>query len=314
MTRTEHDTWDTASGVGATATGCAAVRAVATTGPDPLFQDPYAALLVRGAGIDAFTQIVAGTVAPTAVLGDIAPALIEGMAVRTRAHDDILLDRARLGLRQVVMLASGLDTRAYRLAWPAATTVFDVDQDTVIRFKTTTLAEHGATPTCDHRPVAADLRYDWAARLTDAGFDRDAETLWLVEGLLPYLPPPAQDGLLETITELSAPGSLLIVENVADTHTPDSELRTQLQQVSEQHGQHGSALDVGALMYDGDRHPTDDYLAQLGWRTTIETADDMYQACGRPLAPGQRPFPDVRTVIATKRDDQPATPPEGTPS
>ena len=118
----------------------------------------------------------------------------------------------RAGIRQVVILAAGLDSRAYRLDWPAGTTVFEIDQPKVLEYKTSTLDAHGADPRAHRIPVAVDLRDDWPAALTDAGFDSAQPTAWLAEGLLPYLPPDAQDRLFELVTTHSAPGSQIAVE------------------------------------------------------------------------------------------------------
>ena len=122
-----------------------------------------------------------------------------------------------------MILASGLDSRAYRLAWPAGTVVYEVDQPQVIEFKTRTLAELGAEPTADRRVVAVDLRDDWPAALRAAGFDPAQPTAWSAEGLLGYLPPEAQDRLLDTITELSAPGSRLATESAPNLEPGDEE-------------------------------------------------------------------------------------------
>ena len=133
--------------------------------------------------------------------------LSEGMAVRTRFFDSFFLDAAAAGVRQAVILASGLDTRAYRLPWPAGTVLYEIDQPQVIEFKTRTLAGLGAAPTADRRAVGVDLRDDWPAALRDSGFDTAQPTAWSAEGLLGYLPPDAQDRLFDNITALSASGS-----------------------------------------------------------------------------------------------------------
>lgn len=73
------------------------------------------------------------------------------------------------GTPQAVILASGLDTRAYRLPWRSGTIVFEIDQPGVLEFKTRTLATLGAEPTAEHRPLALDLRDDWPAALLRGG-------------------------------------------------------------------------------------------------------------------------------------------------
>ncbi|HET9876225.1 MAG TPA: class I SAM-dependent methyltransferase, partial [Mycobacterium sp.] len=216
MARTENDTWDLASSVGATATMVAAARAMAGRTDRPLISDPFAEPLVRAVGVDLFTRLASGEIDP-ADFGDDADSrpsagggpvsmarMTDNMAVRTRFFDDFFLDAADAGIRQAVILASGLDARAYRLAWPAGTTVYEIDQPQVIEFKTRTLTDLGAQPTADRRPVPIDLRDDWSAALQAAGFDPARPTAWSAEGLLAYLPPEAQDRLLDTVTALSA--------------------------------------------------------------------------------------------------------------
>ena len=214
MPRTDSDTWDLATSVGATATAVAAGRALASQGPDALLEDPWADALVRAVGHQHFIKMIDGE-----VLLDNDPlfnrrAMNEQMAVRTRYFDHFFQAAADAGIRQAVILAAGLDTRAYRLNWPAGTTVFEVDQPEVIEFKTRTLTDLGASPSADRRTVAIDLRDDCPAALRQAGFDSRVPTAWIAEGLLVYLPPEAQDRLFDNITALSAPGSRIATEHM----------------------------------------------------------------------------------------------------
>ncbi|OOK71241.1 putative S-adenosyl-L-methionine-dependent methyltransferase ML2640 [Mycobacterium kansasii] len=103
-------------------------------------------------------------------------------AVRTNFFDTYFADAVADGIRQVVILASGLDSRAYRLDWPAGTTVYEIDQPQVLAYKSATLAGNGVTPSADRREVPIDLRLDWPAALRAAGFDPTARTAWLAEG------------------------------------------------------------------------------------------------------------------------------------
>src|SRR5581483_4892893 len=203
MARTHDDSWDLASSVGATATMIAAARALATKNPRGLINDPFAEPLVRAVGLESFVKMVDGLVDFSAI-ENASPArmqtIFNGIGVRTKYFDSYLLAAVDAGVRQVVILASGLDARAYRLHWPAETVVYEVDQPQVIEFKTTTLADIGAQPTAERRPVGIDLRFDWPAALQAAGFDAQAPTAWLAEGLLIYLPPDAQDRLFDNIT------------------------------------------------------------------------------------------------------------------
>src|ERR1700758_3352974 len=214
MTRTDQDSWDLASSVGATATMVAAARAVASTETDAIIDDPYAAPLVRAVGLDFFVRLIDGDLTPGEEDDGERDLRLEtdSIAVRTRFFDDFFLNAARDGIRQSVILAAGLDVRAYRLAWPPGSVVYEVDQPKVVEFKSTAMSDLGAVPTADRRTVSIDLRDDWPATLRRNGFDVTQPTSWSAEGLLMYLPPDAQDRLFEHITELSAPGSKLATE------------------------------------------------------------------------------------------------------
>jgi methyltransferase (TIGR00027 family) len=174
MVRTESDSWDLATSVGATATMVAAQRALAAAGPDPLIDDPFAAPLVRAVGIDVYTRLVDGKIAVEEDSEFDPQRMAQGMAVRTRFYDDFFIDAAHSGIRQAVIMAAGLDARAYRLPWPADTVVYEVDLPEVIEFKTATLGKLGAEPRAERRTVGVDLRDDWPAALRSAGFDPHA--------------------------------------------------------------------------------------------------------------------------------------------
>jgi len=188
MARTDGDTWDLASSVGATATMVAAARAMASKTEHPLINDPFAEPLVRAVGLDLFTRLATGELTPADLEddGDGAPAgvqrMTDNMAVRTKFFDEFFIEATNAGIKQAVILASGLDARAYRLPWPAGTTVYEIDQPQVIEFKSRTLAELGAQPTAHRRAVAIDLRNDWPTALRAAGFDPHQPTAWSAEG------------------------------------------------------------------------------------------------------------------------------------
>ena len=170
MARSEGDTWDLASSVGATATMVAAARAAATKRPQPVINDPFAEPLVRAVGIDLFTRVAAGELDSDADAELGIPRMTDMFAARARFYDDYFAEAGDAGMRQVVIVASGLDCRAYRLAWPDGTTVYEIDQPEVIEFKTATLSEDSAPhPTAEHRTVGIDLREDWPAALQDGG-------------------------------------------------------------------------------------------------------------------------------------------------
>ena len=287
MARTENDTWDLASSVGATATMVAAARAMATIADNALINDPFAEPLVRAVGVDFFTRLVTGELRPEDLDSDSETVgmqrMTDNMAVRTKFFDEFFLTATQAGIRQAVILASGLDARAYRLAWPAGTTVYEIDQPEVIEFKTRTLAELGAEPTAKRRTVAMDLRYDWPSALIEEGFDPNQPTAWSAEGLLGYLPPAAQDRLLDTITELSAPGSRIALESVPNVNPADHEKAIErMRDASERWRDHGFDLDFAELVYLGDRNEAAAYLGDHGWELTRNSVKELFAANGLP--------------------------------
>ena len=276
MPRTDNDTWDLASSVGATATMVATQRALATR--EGLIEDRFAEPLVRAVGHDFFDRLLNGEVS----FEEVDPAFTvrraaESMAVRTRFFDHLFTDAGAAGVRQAVILAAGLDARAYRLPWREDTVVYEVDQPEVIEFKSKTLAGLDAEPTATRRAVAIDLRNDWPQALVDNGFDRSRPTAWSAEGLLIYLPPEAQDLLFDNITALSAPGSRLATEHVPDLNVFQDE---RARRISERMKQYGHDIEMNDLVYHGERSHVVEYLTSLGWQVTVQSMREAYAANG----------------------------------
>ena len=279
MARADNDSWDLASSVGATATAVAASRAVASQGPDALLDDPFAEPLVRAVGLDPFVKIVDGE----AFIDDDPlmnrKTMSEQIAVRTRFFDDFFIAAAEAGIRQAAILAAGLDTRGYRLHWPAGTVVFEIDQPEVIKFKTATLDSLGAAPKATRKTVAIDLRDDWPAALREAGLDPTQPTAWIAEGLLVYLPPDAQDRLLDNVTALSAAGSRLATEHMDMTTMPDD----WAQKLDQRSRWAGSNIKLSELFYPGNRNTAGEYLVSHGWQVTIRSTTEAFAANGFEL-------------------------------
>jgi methyltransferase (TIGR00027 family) len=275
MARTDRDRWDLATSVGATATMVAAQRALSTD--HGFIDDPYAAALVRAVGIDVYTRLVDGEI-PRDEGSEFDPdRMARGMACRTRFFDQQFLDAARSGIGQAVILAAGLDARAYRLPWPQGTVIYEVDLPEVIEFKTLTLSDLGAEPTAERRTVAVDLRDDWATALRSAGFDPQALSVWSAEGLLVYLPDDAQDALFDNITALSAPESRLAFEFVPDTTVFTQDLwRDHHDRMAEL----GFEVDFNDLVYHGHRGHIVEYLNERGWQTSSRTVAELHAANG----------------------------------
>jgi methyltransferase (TIGR00027 family) len=302
MARTHNDSWDLASSVGTTATAVAAQRVLSNR--EGLIDDPYAEPLVRAVGLDFFVRALDGEI-DAEEFERLDPRFnlqraAEGMAVRTRHFDKLFTDAAAAGVRQAVILAAGLDARAYRLPWPDGTTVYELDQPDVIAFKTETLDRLGAQPTADWRTVAIDLRDDWPKALRENGFDSAQPTAWIAEGLLIYLPPQAQDLLFDRIDELSASGSRVATEHIPDVSMFDDE---RSQQISDRLKQYGHDIDMADLIYHGERSDVIEYLTGHGWDVTAESMPDAYAANGFdfPEDGAMGFFADMSYLSAVKR-------------
>ncbi|OBH88195.1 class I SAM-dependent methyltransferase [Mycobacterium sp. E2989] len=298
--RTEGDSWDLASSVGATATMVAASRALASRGPDPLLDDRFAEPLVRAVGHPFFVRMLDGQIP---LDSDDMPLTLqqrrEQIAVRTKFFDDFLTSATSTGIRQAVILAAGLDARAYRLDWTAGTVVYEVDQPEVIAFKGDTLARMGAEPTAERRTVGIDLREDWPTALRDKGFDTAAPTAWIAEGLLPYLPPQAQDRLLDSITALSAPGSRLATENITDMGVFSDERARAMRTAWRKHG---LDIDVAELVWQGERQIAGEHLAATGWAVTRYPTEELYADYGFVVPDNEilRQFRHAITYVSAK--------------
>jgi methyltransferase (TIGR00027 family) len=304
--RTHDDTWDIATSVGSTAVMVAAARAVETDRPNPLIRDPYAKLLVTEAGAGVWESMLDDALVEKVQSFDVeAAAIFQHMrsyqAVRTHFFDAHFAGAGAAGIRQMVILASGLDSRAYRLDWPAGTTVYEIDQPKVLAYKSETLASHGATPSADRREVPIDLRQDWPAALIAAGFDPKAPTAWLAEGLLMYLPADAQDRLFAQVTELSAPGSRIAAETAA-SHADErrKEMRDRFDRITTQLGIERT-VDIQELIYhDADRAEVVDWLNDNGWRATGQNSGDEMRRLNRwvegvPMADDKEAFSEFVT-------------------
>jgi methyltransferase (TIGR00027 family) len=301
MTRTNDDTWDLATSVGATATMVAAARAIATNADQ--LDDPFAEPLVRAVGVTFLTRWAAGELNTDDLDIDGSAWGLQqmpaAMAARTRYFDAFFADAAAAGVRQAVILASGLDSRAYRLDWPAGMTVFEIDQPDVIEFKATTLAGLGAAPKADLRTVAIDLREDWPTALKAAGFDPTKPSAWIAEGLFGYLPPEAQDRLLDAVTALSAPGSRLGTEAVppSDGDVDVDAAREKMREATAKWREHGFDLDFAELGFQGDRNEVGDYLDARGWQSVGTPMRELLITNGFPAIPQADDQPTMADVV-----------------
>jgi methyltransferase (TIGR00027 family) len=257
----------------------AAARALASREPNAIIDDPFAEPLVRAVGMDFFNRLLDGEFGLSDPGGrDGVRLMTNALAVRTRFFDDFFLQATEARIRQAVILASGLDARAYRLPWPAGTVVYEIDQPKVIEFKNATMTSIGAQPTAVRRAVSIDLREDWPAELRRNGFDDTKPTAWSAEGLLVYLPPEAQDRLFDEIAKLSAPGSRLATEYHPDA---GASLSQRAEVMRERWQQHGFDISFADLFYPGERNPVVEYLTEHGWLVTARSRAEMFAEHGR---------------------------------
>lgn len=283
MTRTDSDTWDITESVGATALGVCAARAVETQREDRLFTDPLAQLFVDAAGEGSWGMFTRDAMPDELVEADPdlprrVQTLMDYIASRTAFFDEFFVAATQSGIRQVVILAAGLDTRAWRLPWPDGAIVYELDLPKVLEFKAATLGQNDAQPVANQVGVPVDLRHDWPEVLRQAGFDPAARTAWLAEGLLPFLPAAAQDLLFERVQQLSAPGSRIAVEAFGDEFLDPDRLarhRERLERLRAVRAAPHAMPDVTDLWYLEDRADVADWLGHHGWETSTVTADEL---------------------------------------
>jgi methyltransferase (TIGR00027 family) len=277
MARTDDDSWDITEGVGATALGVAWARSEETLSECPLVTDPYAQRFVDAA-MDRGWRLPRGPIAER------IRAISNYAASRTKWFDEFFIAAGANGIAQAVILAAGLDSRAWRLPWVEDSVVYEIDQPMVLAFKAETLLDE--EPAARYAAVPVDLRQDWPKALRDAGFDSREPTAWAAEGLLPYLPADGQDLLFERIHELSAVGSRVGVESFgAGFFDPEylASRREQLQRMREAAGPDDADVpDVQDLWFIEERTDVAEWLMDHGWQVTAEDAEALMERYCRP--------------------------------
>ncbi|MER6053006.1 SAM-dependent methyltransferase [Streptomyces sp. NPDC020883] len=275
---TEFEQWDIVTGIGLTALGVAAGRALETERPDGLVSDPYADAFVAAA--DAPVPVprrLADTEPLSAAARDMWTSMAAYLGVRSLFFDRFLMTAAAGGITQVVVAAAGLDARAFRLEWPPGVELFEIDQPRVLEFKDGVLDRLGARPRCGRHVVPVDLRDDWPAALEDAGFDRGRATVWLAEGLLPFLSAAAERLLFDRVGRLSAPGSRLAAEHLEPSVlaiVEEPEYRAATRQLG---------VDLVELWHFEDKEDPCRPLTSAGWEVRAVPAYEVAAAYRREL-------------------------------
>jgi methyltransferase (TIGR00027 family) len=272
----------------------AAARAADTESENPLVNDPFARIFVDTAGEGVWNwyeapELPAEVVEAEPELPLRMRSLVDYFASRTAFFDTFFLDATRAGIRQVVILAAGLDARAWRLPWPDGTTVYELDQPRVLDFKVSTLAEHGAEPACNRVGVPVDLRQDWPTALQQAGFDASSPSAWLAEGLMMYLPAAAEELLFSRVHGLTATGSRIAVEALGPNFA-DPETRARQRERMERVQALMAKADPGRqvprsdeLWYFEEREDVGDWLRRHGWEVTVTPSVELMAGYGREV-------------------------------
>jgi methyltransferase (TIGR00027 family) len=283
--RTDDDSWDITTSVGSTALSVATARALEAQKPDPLAIDPFAEVFCRAVGGNASDVLDGKNPEHQLKTPDWGDHFVTFQGARTRYFDDYFRRAADAGVRQIVILAAGLDSRAYRLPWPDATTIFELDRPQVLDFKREVLAEQGAKSTAERREVAVDLRDDWPKALQDSGFDAAKPSAWIAEGLLIYLPAAAQQQLFTGIDALASTGSHVAVEDGAPMPAEAFQAAVESERVANAEGDERSFF---KLIYNEQHAPAQQWFGEHGWTAVATPLADYLREVGRPV-----PGPDT---------------------
>jgi methyltransferase (TIGR00027 family) len=296
--RTDNDTWDIKTSVGSTALFVAAARALEAQKPDPAAVDPYAEVFCRAVGGE-WADLLDGNAPEHPLKTEFGEHFVNFQGVRTKYFDAYFRAAAANGVRQVVLLAAGLDSRGYRLDWPDGTVVFELDQPQVLEFKREVLDRHGAVPTAERREIAVDLRNDWPQALWDNGFNPAKPSAWIAEGLLIYLPATAQHQLFTGIDALAATGSHAAVEDAVPMDSAEFQAKREEERTA------GNDDKFFNLVYNEQHEPAAQWFGNRGWRADATPLPEYLRSAGRPV-----PAPDsdagsmtatISLVSATKR-------------
>lgn len=279
----DHTARSHPDGMAATGLAVAASRAQESRRPDRLFDDDLS---------QCFVDAVPGGVATA---DDEAPFARGYFALRTRWFDDSVRRAVAAGVRQVVILASGLDTRAYRLAMSPDVRVFELDLPETMEFKNHVLAGQAVRPTARRSGIGADLRLDWARALGDAGFDAALDTHWVLEGILPYLTTDAVERLMAQVSQLSASRSSLALEYINRATLELPPLKAMLDELADDGAAWRSSVDDPAA-----------WLAQLGWTCSLTDVASLAHSLGRevPMGMNHDIVGDARCWLAEAARDE----------
>ena len=276
--RTDGDSWDITTSVGSTALFVAAARALEAQKAEPLAVDSYAEVFCRAVG-GQWAELLDDNEPDHQLKSEFGDYFVSFQGARTRYFDGYFRAAADAGVRQVVILAAGLDSRAYRLPWPDGTKIYELDQPQVLDFKREAMAAHGHKPTAERREIGVDLRDDWPQGLKDNGFDASMPSAWIAEGLLMYLPATAQDQLFVGIDTLASSGSHVAIEESMPISAEEFTAA-----VEEERAAGGTQGPFFQLVYNEQHAPAAQWFAGHGWTAVATPLTGYLRAVGRSLA------------------------------
>lgn len=257
-----------ASLLGATAGWTASVRSLESVRSDALFNDPWAASLAGTEGEAWIAQRTPDSVLP--------------IVLRTRFFDDFLMrSMQQTEVRQIILMAAGLDTRAFRLPWPEKASLFELDQAAVLQYKEKVLQAADAQPRCLRQCVAADLTMPWEQKLIECGFDPQQPSIWLLEGFLFYIPCEVLVKVLNDVSALAAPGSRLGFDIINSAMLTSHWTKAWVEMQAK-----SGAPWIGVL------DDPEGFLSGLGWQVTLTQAGQPDAHYGRwtlPVIPTNMP-------------------------
>ncbi|MFF7144546.1 class I SAM-dependent methyltransferase [Streptomyces nodosus] len=269
----------------ATAVGVARVRALETERENALFRDPLAQAFAAAGGLWPSSPPRPDDEAARRRRRGVAFSIV----IRTKFLDELLQQASASGVRQVVLLGAGMDSRAFRTDWPEGTRLFEVDTAAPLDFKASVLRQERAVARCERITVAVDLREDWPGALAAAGHDPAVPTVWIAEGLLIYLPEDAVELLLARIGAQSAPGSRM-------------GLTLGSRGVIERFGADAAPGSAASMWVSETPDDPVGWLAGHGWEAVSHTLRERAAAYGRPIStPPQREERPGGLISAVRR-------------
>ena len=193
----------------------AGLRASETHLPEDerVFNDPYAEYFLTDEmreGLRDLDQVRAAILQYEQMMPGVNGAIV----ARIRYIDEVLLECVAADFKQLVIIGAGYDTRAYRIEGVKENLrVFEVDHPITQQVKVEKIKEiFESLP--DHvvyvPVVFGSDRLD--QKLIESGYNPELKTLFVVEGLLMYIPPPAVDGLLSFVVNATGGGSAFVAD------------------------------------------------------------------------------------------------------